>query len=127
MLEADQKRTVKLNFRYLIIAIEMLLLAWLEKQIALNVSYMEKTDDGAVDTLSLTQFTKVVPLKCKFDTVLEEISLTIENVTTLDDYEEHYFDEEKPSWADNSPSYTDQEVELLLGIGFGDLTFEDSK
>ena len=114
-----------MNFLDLIIAIlakiEMFSLETLEKQMALNVSYMEKTDDGAVDTLSLTQFTKVVPLKCRFDTVLEEISLTIENITTLDDYEEHYFDEEKPSWADNSPSYTDQEVELLLGTGFDNL------
>ena len=114
-----------MNFLDLIIAIlakiQMFSLETLEKQMALNVSYMEKTDDGAVDTLSLTQFTKVVPLKCKFDAVLEEISLTIENVTTLDDYEEHYFDEEKPSWADNSPSYTDQEVELLLGTGFSNL------
>lgn len=79
---------------------------------------MVKTDDGAVDTLSLTQFTKQLSVVChtqSAEAVEAIVSAPTENVTTLDDYEEHYFDEEQPSWALNSPSYTNSEIEALLG------------
>ena len=46
---------------------------------------------------------------------MSESATTTENVTMLDDYEEHYFDEEQPTWALNSPSYTDDEIEALFG------------
>ena len=79
---------------------------------------MAKTDDGAVDTLSLTQFTKQLSVVCHLQSAEEVepiVSVLMENVTTLDDYEEHYFDEEQPSWVLNSPSYTDDEIEELFG------------
>ena len=73
---------------------------------------------------SLTQYTKQLRVVCHSEsTVSSEIELPDENDTlTLDDYEEHYFDEGKPSWALNSPSYTVEGQPLVLTIFYTYMT-----